>query len=191
MSEPDQLINPAPADTEIDHTSTHRRIRIAEENHTQSSNYDHIRSSQTRIIDTEDDIEKRDRKIKRLEEHLRIINTICTPFTQHVTFQQCMDPDIKIISDANQWAMISFALKATITGWIDDEFHQIDDPSRTLQRDMTKTLSNLNSTVEIFTNSMKEMITISQNRHRTSFNQQIPAPVAVSILDAMHKSNPQ
>lgn len=105
-----------------------------------------------------------DDKVKNLSRTLRVINNICGPVCEYANFQRNLLPDVRIITDINQWMMAMYAIKGLLKGFIDDQYMNIQDPSQSLKQSMERAYNNIDLVSDSFAGSMKEVLTLVQSR---------------------------
>ena len=153
-SEP--IINPAPAQVFISDSAIQADQRRSQQVvHTRTGNG----------VETITDMEKsRENKIKDLKQQLRVIKNIAQPLNQYMQFQQIMDPKLRVIIEVNQWIMLLLAGKSALTSAIGDTYADISEPPGDLMIAMEEGYNNIDSTVNNFTASMSQIVTLMQSQ---------------------------
>jgi len=121
--------------------------------------------------------------IQDLQFKLLVLSNICGPIKEHIQFRECMSPEIRVITDINQWVMILLGLKGVIKSSIDIDYMQIADPPMDLKCSMESAYNNIDETSAAFINSMKQITNIIQSR--LSKSEDVVSP-SISILSAMN-----
>lgn len=122
-----------------------------------------------------------------LSRKLRVINNACDPLNDYIKFRQYMTPEIRVITDINQWVMFIALAKIAIKSYIDYEYMDIKDHPQTLKTAMEKAYNGIDSVGNSFISSMTEIISIMQSR--TSESKHTTHPNIVSATDLRSSSD--
>jgi hypothetical protein len=163
MSQSEQIIRPAPAQTTV---STESASSGAQSNNSEV-----------------DKAKLREQAIKDLSKNLRMINNICGPLCDYAKFESSINPDIRVLLNINQWMIVMCALKAASKCSIDSAYMDISDPPESLKQTLKNVYTNLDSVTEAFSSSMKEIITLIQSRLIK------PTEAETSIIAAMNNDS--
>ena len=106
----------------------------------------------------------REMMIKDLSKTLRSINNVCDPINDYLKFRQCISPEVNVIIDLSQWSMVMYGIKAATKSAIDHDYMNIENPPDSLKESMIKAYSELDTVSDSFANSMKDVITLVQNK---------------------------
>jgi len=110
------------------------------------------------------DIQRREKSIKDLTKELRRITNLCEPMCAYTTYQTNMNPEVRILSDINQWSILLFTLKYSVKTSIDMSYLDITDPPESLKQAMEKAYKSLDVVSESLIKSMKEVGDFLQSR---------------------------
>lgn len=137
--------------------------------------------------------EQREKSIKNLNKKLRMVNNICGPLCDYFKFQRNLNPEIRALIDLNQWMMLMFALKAAVKSQMDYDYMDIVEPPDNLKTAMANAYNNLDAVSDSYTESMKEIVKLHQNKSNPSAvvsnpSQPIPKQDNVDVLSSMTDS---
>jgi hypothetical protein len=110
--------------------------------------------------------ESRKQNIRSFDELSLGVQTALLPFSQLMTLQANMDPDIKIITELNQLSFMMLAGKGIVTRYINDAFADIVDPPRESQAARVEVLDRLEAITAQFLTTMQNAIVHCQSNHR-------------------------
>lgn len=114
-------------------------------------------------------LEDREKHIKALQKNLRIMTRIAEPLQQAMQLEQhCLSPQLRIILRSNQLASLALGFKGIFNAYIDDAYLEIEDPPTSLKENVERGHTTLDALVQIYIDSMMDVITYIQNQHPTS-----------------------
>src|SRR5436853_4163095 len=112
--------------------------------------------------DNKQDNEERGTEIKILTKRLRTINNICDGIKGNIEFQKCMSAENKVLVEVNQWITLMYTMRTYIKNSIDSDYMDIIEPPQSLKHSMSKTYTVLDDVSAAFSNSMRDIVLMSQ-----------------------------
>ena len=157
--QPEQIINPAPAEEPI-HIPV-QPIRLSPQP-SDSPDRSHDRTMPS--FSCSGTSAYQIHKIRDLREKLRIISDVTQPLNQYMDFQQRMDPKLRIIVNVNQLLIMLLGAKSFVSGDVKRTYNDIDNPPEDLSLEKDRILSDLDEAVDVFTESLSQIVIMLQSQ---------------------------